>query len=620
LAASGGREAVTLVDVPIDRDGDDETFAKSPTLATPRPHAIADTAHPDEDVPSRDSTPSLPGFQISGLIGRGGMGEVMRGHDAEIGRDVAIKRLRGAQASPEAVARFLREAKIQARLEHPAIIPVHSIGRDSDGQPYFTMKRITGVTLAELMAKGETPRQRLLRAFVDVCNAMDFAHGRNVVHRDIKPSNIMLGDYREVYVLDWGLARVLDAPRTDDETSSIGDGVISIDGSTQAGAVLGTPGYMAPEQMEDAHAVDTAADIYAMGSILFEILANEQLHKKGEVLSSTLTGTNISPAKRCPDGNIPPELDALCVAALARDPKKRPTAREVADRIEGFLDGDRDLEARKRIVALELSAASKAFTSGDASRRADAMQAAGRALALDPKSRPAADMITSLMLEPPKEHPAALREQLLASEIAQQRAQGRVALGSFGAMIVFFAASAWNGITDWALLGILLAVTLVLSWTALVVSRRAMTSREILFLTVANAVLVSLLSRGFSSLLLAPAVTCIMALSLVSYPQNIDRARVVMSILIASWLVPIVLEWTGVLQRTWWIAGDTIVVKSSMFEVGGMPTLTLLVFANLLTIVVLGLFANELAMSRRDAQRQVQIQAWHLQQLLPRQS
>src|SRR5688500_11830288 len=138
------------------------------------------------------------------------MGEVVRGHDVEIGRDVAIKRLRGAQASPDAAARFLREAKIQARLEHPAIIPVHTIGRDAEGQPYFTMKRITGVTLAEVLPRDELPRQRLLRALVDVCNAMDFAHGRSVVHRDLKPSNVMLGDYGEVYVLDWGLARVLD--------------------------------------------------------------------------------------------------------------------------------------------------------------------------------------------------------------------------------------------------------------------------------------------------------------------------------------------------------------------------------------------------------------------------
>jgi eukaryotic-like serine/threonine-protein kinase len=604
--------------VPIDADPDDETIASHPAVAKnntlgPQP-TLADTG--DGGDPARDPG-SLPGYQIAGLIGRGGMGEVVRGHDTEIGRDVAIKRLRGTQASPDAVARFLREAKIQARLEHPAIIPVHTIGRDSEGQPYFTMKRITGVTLVELLAKQDTPRQRMLRAFVDVCRAMDFAHGKSVVHRDLKPSNVMLGDYGEVYVLDWGLARVLDGTPADEEISAIGEGVVSIDGSTQVGAMLGTPGYMAPEQMEDAHAVDAAADVYALGSMMFEILAGEPLHRKGQILTSTLGGTDISPAQRRPDRNIAPELDALCIAALAREPPLRPSARELADRVEGFLDGDRDVEARKRIVALELSEARDAIASGEPARRAEAMQAAGRALALDPKSRDAADLVTTLILEPPKEQPVALQQQLVASEVAVQRRQGRVALGSFAAVIAFLAASAWNGITDWTMLGVILGLTLVLAYVALIVSRRQMSKREMLCVTIGNLTLVALMSRMFGSLLIAPAVTCIMALSITSYPQNIDRARLVIAILMTSWLVPVILEWQGVISKTWWVAEGQIISTSSMFRIGGNATVLLLVFANVLTILVFGRFANKLAVSRRDAQRQVEIQAWHLRQLLP---
>jgi eukaryotic-like serine/threonine-protein kinase len=607
--------------VPIDADPDDETIASNPTGAKgstlgPQP-TVADTAYGTGVADTARDPGSLPGYQIAGLIGRGGMGEVVRGHDVEIGRDVAIKRLRGAQASPDAVARFLREAKIQARLEHPAIIPVHTIGRDSEGQPYFTMKRITGVTLVELLARGDQPRQRLLRAFVDVCRAMDFAHGKSVVHRDLKPSNVMLGDYGEVYVLDWGLARVLDGTPADEEISTIGEGVPSVDGSTQVGAMLGTPGYMAPEQMEDAHSVDTAADVYALGSILFEILTGEPLHRKGQILTSTLGGTDISPAQRRPESNLPPELDALCVAVLAREPSKRPTARELADRVEGFLDGDRDVEARRRIVALELSEARDAIASGEPARRAEAMQAAGRALALDPKSRDAADLVTTLILEPPKEQPLALRQQLIASEVAVQRRQGRVALGSFAAVIAFLAASAWNGITDWTMLAVMVLLTAVLASIAFVVSRREVSSREMLCVTIGNLTLVALMSRMFGSLLISPAVTCIMALSLTSYPQNIDRARIVITILIASWLVPVILEWQGVISRTWWVVDGQIVSTSSMFRIGGNATVLLLVFANVLTILVFGRFANKLAVSRRDAQRQVEIQAWHLQQLLP---
>jgi hypothetical protein len=129
--------------------------------------------------------------------------------------------------------------------------------------------------------------------------------------------------------------------------------------------------------------------------------------------------------------------------------------------------------------------------------------------------------------------------------------------------------------------------------------------------------LVALMSRMFGSLLIVPAVTCIMALSITSYPQNIDRARLIIAILITSWIVPVILEWQGVISRTWWVVNGSIVSTSSMFRIGGDATVLLLVFANVLTILVFGRFANKLATSRRDAQRQVEIQAWHLQQLLP---
>jgi eukaryotic-like serine/threonine-protein kinase len=381
--------------------------------------------------------------------------------------------------------------------------------------------------------------------------------------------------------------------------------------------MLGTPGYMPPEQMEDARSVGTPADIYALGSVLFEVLAGEQLHRKGEVLTSTMTGTDISPALRCPDRNIPPELDALTIAMLSKTPAKRPTAREIADRIEGFVDGDRDLEARKRIATLELEEARGAVASGDPSRRTEAVQSAGRALALDPSSRAAADLITSIILEPPKEHPPALRQHLLSSEIAVQMRQGRVALGSFSAVMIFLALSALNGLTSWTLLGLLTAWTVMLASVAFQVSRREMTSREIMCVTIGNAALAALLSRAFGSLLIAPAVTCIMTLSLVSYPQNIDRGRLVTAILVLSWLAPVFLEWVGVIEPTWQVVNGAVISKSSMVEIGGNATVALLVFANALTIMVFGVFANKLAMSRRDAQRQVEIQAWHLRQLLP---
>jgi len=179
------------------------------------------------------------GYELCDLLGRGGMGEVLLAHDVRIGREVAIKRMRNAEPDPEAEARFLREAKIQARLQHPAIVPVHELGRDAEGRPYFTMKRLAGVTLHELLGG---PLQRLLRALAEVCLAIEFAHEHGVIHRDIKPTNIMLGDFGEVYVLDWGIARVLD----DGSASVSVRDIAAYEGETQVGAVMGTPGYMAP--------------------------------------------------------------------------------------------------------------------------------------------------------------------------------------------------------------------------------------------------------------------------------------------------------------------------------------------------------------------------------------
>ena len=171
----------------------------------------------DEDLTQRD--PAVPTaradraigrrYRIGARLGRGGMGEVLEAHDEQIGRDVAIKRMLAEAPSSSQIDRFLREAKIQGQLEHPAIVPVHELGRDLEGRPYFAMKKLAGTTLSAILHRGTTPRNRLLRAFTDVCLAVELAHTRGIVHRDLKPSNFMLGDFGETYVLDWGVAKVV---------------------------------------------------------------------------------------------------------------------------------------------------------------------------------------------------------------------------------------------------------------------------------------------------------------------------------------------------------------------------------------------------------------------------
>src|SRR5512143_50178 len=221
-----------------------QAIGEAPTSAdTSQPIGEAATSASGSPV-SRAASAALPPRYALGLqLGAGGMGEVLLARDDQIGRDVAIKRMR-VEATPVAVTRFLREAKIQGRLEHPSIVPVHELASDAAGRPFFVMKRLTGTTLAAILKEASVSRQKLLRAFADVCLAVEFAHRRGVIHRDRKPDNIMLGDFGEVYVLDWGVAHV------DSESDSLHDGgavAAGEDGATEVGAILGTPGYIAPE-------------------------------------------------------------------------------------------------------------------------------------------------------------------------------------------------------------------------------------------------------------------------------------------------------------------------------------------------------------------------------------
>jgi len=557
----------------------------------------------------------MPGYKLRRKIGIGGMGEVVLARDTELDRDVAIKRLRSAKPSEATVKRFLREAKIQARLDHPAIVPVHELGSDTNGQPYFTMKRLTGTTLAVHLKHRTKTQQELLRAFVDVCLAMDFAHKRGVVHRDLKPGNVMLGDFGEVYVIDWGVARILDEAEAAAMTTS--PDVIE-EGMTQAGTLLGTPGYMAPEQVDGANKVGPPADIYALGATLFEILSGSPLHPRGsDALLATLGEYDPRPSHRTLDRQIAPELDELTRQALSPDAPDRPTARQLADGVQRYLDGDRDVERRRALSVVELASAQAALVGGDVARRAEAIRSAGRALALDPESRDAATLITRLMLEPPPQQPQQLSRDLAASESAMQQKQGRVAVKSLIAVLVFLGAAALNGLRSVpVILGIAGFASLVLV-VAFTISRRPARPNEMWIIAIGNVLLGALLSRLFGPLIITPVVSCIMAVSLTSYPQLMAHARIVIAMLVLAWIGPVLLEYAGVLAPTWTVIDGAVVSTSHAVELSSTATSALLIFGNCMAIMVIGAFANALARSRREAQRAVEIQAWHLKQLLP---
>jgi serine/threonine protein kinase len=228
------------------------------------------------DVPDLSGT----GYVLLGKLGEGGMGGVYRVEDTALGRQVALKVIGIADSTGELAGRLLREAKVIARLEHPGIVPVHDVGSLPDGRVFYTMKLVQGRRLDEYVTEPSAAPERL-RTFQKICEAVSFAHAHGVLHRDLKPQNIMVGRFGEVLVMDWGLAKIRDAERTE---NSPGSREVRAEGGasptdtagvdTAHGMVLGTPGYMAPEQARgEAAAVGERSDVYSLGAVLRFLLA-----------------------------------------------------------------------------------------------------------------------------------------------------------------------------------------------------------------------------------------------------------------------------------------------------------------------------------------------------------
>jgi serine/threonine protein kinase len=208
-------------------------------------------------------------YEIVDRIGQGGMGTIYRAHDRELGRDVAFKVIRMPEASPDVAARMLREARTLAQLEHPGIVPVHDVGTLADGRAFYAMKLVRG---APLDALAPSPLVERLAIVERICEAVAFAHAHGVIHRDLKPQNVMVGPFGEVLVMDWGVAKLMAG-----EAESLGESGANQPRTdslptTGHGVVLGTPGYMAPEQASgDPSLIDARTDVYAVGAILREL-------------------------------------------------------------------------------------------------------------------------------------------------------------------------------------------------------------------------------------------------------------------------------------------------------------------------------------------------------------
>ena len=579
---------------------------------------------------------TLPGDRVRArrLIGRGGMGEVIAALDRRIGREVAIKRMRdphpirrrdravpprgadpGAARSPgdRAGARARHRRRGAAVLHDEAALRAHA---RASGSP-------TGA-----------PQARLLRAFVDVCLAVELAHARGVIHRDLKPSNIMLGDYGEVYVLDWGVARVLSGTpmrcrrRTRCRRSSRRPSTTttwagrtpsgSSEASTQTGAVLGTPGYISPEQLE-GDAAGPPADVYALGCDPVRDARRRAAApaRRQTAIASTLAAPRDRPSSRRPDRAIPPELDAGLPRrarpgpgrAAHRAPARRTRCRRTSTAIATSSAAARSPRSSSR-------SAHEALAAKDPDGRTTALRRAGRALALDPESAQAAELIGALLLEPPS---AASSPQLAASlerherQIARHRS--RQAIVAYLSVFALLPAVLLLDVRSWTTVVVCYA-TLTLgaatSWLHVKTGRPSVPVALVLTLSLAI-----LFTRIASPFVLTPLVICCAIAALTSIPAIAERPWLVMAWTITAVMAPFVLEWTGVLDSTWEVGNRRIEVHGDVFDPRGKDEEIALVLANLLFTLVVAWLALAISRRRLAAQRQLHVQAWHLGQLVP---
>jgi serine/threonine-protein kinase len=329
------------------------------------------TVEPEVEV-ALESLPTIgpegEQIEVRQLLGKGGMGMVHLAHQHSIGRDIAVKRLKPDQRCGRNLRRLLTEARLTGSLEHPNIIPVYLLGRDGEGNVFFAMKRIEGTPWRRFFDHPELAEQRAdsgealdfhLDVLMQVCNAVHFAHSRGVIHRDIKPENVMVGDFGEVYLLDWGIAIERDADAGDPLVASPGRGL------------AGTPTLMAPEMVSgDPALIDERSDVYLLGAVLHKILTGQPRHP-GESLPEVLVAAKRSPPVEY-DDSVPEELAAIANRATRPDPADRFESAEAFRRAIGESLRHRGSERLRREASRRLAELSSQMEAGGGPAEAQA--------------------------------------------------------------------------------------------------------------------------------------------------------------------------------------------------------------------------------------------------------
>jgi serine/threonine protein kinase len=585
-----------------------------------------DTLHDARPVDARVAAPLqiAARYELGALLGEGGMGEVHECRDAVLDRLVALKTVRRDRSARQLEARFVREACVQAQLEHPCVVPVYEVARDETGAAYFTMRKVDGIALDEVIRRKRAgdravdesfTRHRLLTAFAQVCLTIDYAHSRGVLHRDLKPANVMFGDFGEVYVIDWGVAKLV-ADDADGPESSAGAPSVEAPGdATQVGSALGTPAYMAPEQLAGAP-IDARADVFSLGALLFEILTLEQLFDDAALTSrirSAHATWDARPSVRAPAMQVPPEFDRICVRATAGAVEKRfASARSLHDAVEAYLGGERDVELRHRLAAEHLARAEVARSSEPDT----ALREVNRALALAPGDPRGLELLVELLRDTP-DAAAKARKDVVSEAIERlRRAQPLGAVLFVLPWITVYPAMLllrgyWS---PW------LAAAPALAWVVagitILVDMKQRTQEKVVYPTVAIMTAVAMTSVVFGPLFILPALAATTIGNHVLVSATRLRAASV-AMVCAAIVIPTLLAWLGIHDVYRFESETTMVVTSVFKNVRPSNISATLTAVDLIMLISAALFSGQFRDEIERARVANELFAWQLSKLLP---